>query len=148
MAMQSAMRILKTIGKVLVETRRSTDLLARIGGEEFGLLIPGIALSQCQFVLQRYSKAIEASRLRVADRSLSVTASFGIAIVQADESLASLLGRADQALYTAKGAGRNRIGIHDGERVDLAAMARSQPSADANDETFVPEGDESELVRS
>lgn len=121
--------ILQTIGKVISETRRSTDLLARIGGEEFGLLIPGGRLPGCQIVLEGYRKAIEASRLRVGDRALSVTASFGIAVSQCNEPLEDLLGRADDALYTAKNRGCNQISIHDSQQVICAAVPESAPTS-------------------
>ncbi len=126
--------ILQSIGKVVAETRRTTDLAARIGGEEFGLLIPDSGPMQCWAILERYRKAIEAFRLKAGDQALSVTASFGVAVSQPNESLADLLGRADQALYAAKDHGRNQIGIHDGKRVVCTAAPGNATTARDEDD--------------
>jgi diguanylate cyclase (GGDEF)-like protein len=56
--------ILKTISKRLTEIRRSTDFLARIGGEEFAILVPRIGLPQCEIIVDQYRKAIEATAAR------------------------------------------------------------------------------------
>ena len=119
--------ILKTISKRLTEIRRSTDFLARIGGEEFAFLVPRAGLQQCETILDRYRKAIEATALRAGGEVLCVTASFGVALCQPNEPSAELIARADQALYAAKGSGRNRIGIHDGRGIVYAASQCSSP---------------------
>jgi diguanylate cyclase (GGDEF)-like protein len=128
--------ILKTIAKVLTEIRRSTDFLARIGGEEFAILVPGIKLAQGQLILERYRKAIEATTLRAGGETLYVTASFGLAVSQPSEPIAELMARADQALYVAKGSGRNRVGIHDGRKIVCAGTPCCSP----------PSGDDPEVI--
>ena len=126
--------VLRTISKTLSEIRRATDFLGRIGGEEFALLIPQISLHECQVAAERYRKAIEAAKLRTGGQTLSVTASFGIALSQSGEPFQELMTRADQALYAAKRGGRNQIGVHDGQaifcsgRLDLPADAEPDES--------------------
>ena len=113
--------MLRTVAKAALGIRRSADYLARIGGEEFALLFPHMTLSQCRFAAERYRQAINSTKLRLDDQQLNVAASFGIAVIQRGESFASLLMRADEALYAAKESGRNQVCIHDGlETVALA----------------------------
>lgn len=90
------------------------SLIARIGGEEFALLIP---LDSILPTIQQAEALIEAIRLRIANGTVCMqnggavymTASFGLASAHRGETLDSLLSRADGALYAAKSAGRNRV---------------------------------------
>jgi diguanylate cyclase (GGDEF)-like protein len=77
---------------------RSTDLLARYGGEEFALLLPACPLRDAHDVVRRLLAATPSA----------ITCSIGVASWSFQESAADLLGRADQALYAAKAAGRDR----------------------------------------
>lgn len=90
-------------------------LVARLGGEEFGLLF---ALEPGEGARADGERVVDAIRLRLEALPLitpagltRMTASFGIAISRADESLDHLLCRADNALYAAKNAGRNRLAV-------------------------------------
>jgi diguanylate cyclase (GGDEF)-like protein len=89
---------------------RSADTVARLGGEEFALLLPETTLDGALAVAERARVAFEASdvRLRGGGR-LFVTASFGVADYPVSPDRASLLHDADQALYVAKGHGKNRV---------------------------------------
>ncbi|HUY90538.1 MAG TPA: GGDEF domain-containing protein, partial [Pirellulales bacterium] len=116
--------MLRTVAQAALGIRRSADYLARIGGEEFGLLFPHMSLNQCRYAAERYRQAINTTKLWMDDRQLNVAASFGIAVIQPGEAFASLLMRADEALYAAKESGRNQVCIHDGlEVVPLAEAA-------------------------
>ncbi|HUY89543.1 MAG TPA: GGDEF domain-containing protein [Pirellulales bacterium] len=115
--------VLRAISKALSEIRRSTDFLGRIGGEEFALLIPRIGLPECQTAAERYRNAVETTKLRTGGQTLSVTASFGIALSRPGEPFSELMTRADEALYAAKRSGRNQIGIHDGETITCVSRA-------------------------
>lgn len=117
--------MLRTVAKAASGIRRTSDYLARIGGEEFALLFPHLGLSQCRFAAERYRQAIGATKLRVNNQQLNVAASFGIAVIQPGESFSALLMRADDALYAAKASGRNQVCIHDG----LEAATPSSSSA-------------------
>jgi diguanylate cyclase (GGDEF)-like protein len=80
---------------------RSTDLLARYGGEEFALLLPACPLRD----------ALDVVRRLLAATPSEITCSIGVASWSFQESAADLLGRADQALYAAKAAGRDRVTV-------------------------------------
>src|SRR5439155_11373048 len=80
---------------------RTHDVLVRLGGEEFGLALPGIDVDAARLVVERL-------RLRVPDGQ---TCSAGLARYEPGDTAESLLGRADEALYDAKRGGRNRTRI-------------------------------------
>ena len=115
--------MLRTVGKAASQIRRSADHLARIGGEEFALLLPHMDLSQSRQAAERYRKAINTTKLWIDGQQLNVAASFGIAVAQPGESFADLLLRADQALYAAKESGRNQVCVHDGSGAAPLAAA-------------------------
>ena len=91
------------------EIQRSADLLARIGGEELGLLLPDTDEGGAIILAERLRAALERAPLSLSDDSITITASFGVTELSAfDTSLDELLVRADRALYRAKALGRNR----------------------------------------
>jgi diguanylate cyclase (GGDEF)-like protein len=95
--------------------KRATDVAARIGGEEFALLLPATDAAGALHLARRVCSAIEAidTQLLLGDR-VTVTASIGVATVSAGADAPSeLLRRADQALYRAKNGGRNRVCVGD-----------------------------------
>jgi len=87
---------------------RSGDLLARVGGEEFLLLMRGVGEVDALNVLDRLRQRIAASK-PVEGSSVCYTLSAGIAELRPGESLQQIFRRADQALYLAKQSGRNRV---------------------------------------
>jgi len=99
-------RILKETGAVLRKMARGTDIATRMGGEEFVVLLPETDLEAALICAERFRSALEA---RDCGLPAPVTSSFGVACLQSGESGASLLARADAALYAAKQAGRNRV---------------------------------------
>jgi diguanylate cyclase (GGDEF)-like protein len=119
--------MLRTVGKAASEIRRSADHLARIGGEEFALLLPHMDLGQSRQAAERYRKAINTTKLWIDGQQLNVAASIGIAVIQPGETFADLLLRADQALYSAKESGRNQVCVHDGSgAAPLATVGSSR----------------------
>lgn len=103
--------VLKTVAGCLRRVKRMTDVAARIGGEEFALLLPETGQQGALQLAQRLRLEIESSETRASNSEpLRVTASIGVATVSRDSHQAeALLKLADEALYDAKGAGRNRI---------------------------------------
>lgn len=103
-------RVLASVGATLKRCIRAVDHAARYGGEEFVVVLFEPTLQGALDTAERIRAAIEASRISVGDRSLSVTASLGVAQSRDDEARpADLLARADRALYEAKHGGRNRV---------------------------------------
>lgn len=91
---------------------RTNDLLARIGGEEFAVLLPETALEDAQTVATRILEAIRHQPLQTAQTLIHFTVSIGVASLRQDENnYEPLLARADSALYAAKSAGRDRFVI-------------------------------------
>jgi diguanylate cyclase len=99
--------ILATVGRTCRAARRGTDHVARIGGEEFALLLPYAGLSIATTVAQRYLRLIENAEVEFGGRQLRITASAGVAAVVPGEPFEQVRIRADEALYAAKQAGRN-----------------------------------------
>ena len=103
-------RVLQLIAARAAAVVRGGDLVGRLGGEEFGILMPGASLQEAALVAERLRKAMETAG--ELDESLpAVTISVGIATREKQRDAAELLAAADVALYTAKGEGRNRVRI-------------------------------------
>lgn len=97
--------VLQAVALQLKLNLRKGDTLARIGGEEFAILLPAATLAEARAVAERDRKSIEA----LATIPFKVTASFGVAQVQQGDTESSLYRRADSALYQAKSKGRNCV---------------------------------------
>jgi len=87
---------------------RRGDLVARFGGDEFGVVLRDAAPDDVRALAQRVIEAVRARKIVHAGREVSVTASAGLAFWREGESPEEWLSRADAALYAAKGAGRDR----------------------------------------
>jgi diguanylate cyclase (GGDEF)-like protein len=95
---------------------RETDVLARLGGEEFGALLPDTDLDGARRVAERCRELLGGTPVLVEQRpSVRVTASFGVAVLDAVKAPGpeDLLRAADLALYASKGRGRNRVSLSD-----------------------------------
>ena len=102
--------VLCNVAELCRHERRKVDLVSRYGGEEFLLLLPEIDLSQGIAVAEKLRAAIDAHLFQLDDGVvLKITASFGVVDLEDDDNLESLIARADQQLYAAKNAGRNRV---------------------------------------
>ncbi|MGZ5187438.1 MAG: GGDEF domain-containing protein, partial [Caldimonas sp.] len=89
---------------------RTTDRLGRLGGEEFLVLMPATERPEAALAAaERVRDAVERVDWVAVDVGLEVTVSAGVGIAAADDSLESVLGRTDSALYAAKHAGRNCV---------------------------------------
>ncbi|MGM0982193.1 MAG: sensor domain-containing diguanylate cyclase [Pseudomonadota bacterium] len=102
---------------------RPYDLFARLGGEEFVVMLVDTLPEDAWRVLGRLRAEVEAIEIEIADTTLRITVSLGLAVLPPEGSLDLALSQADQALYRAKHGGRNRLagptdipGIREGER--------------------------------
>lgn len=102
--------VLKNIALLLQETTRSSDLAARVGGEEFAILLSHTTIQDGENIAEKLREKMQALTIKVNDLEISFTASFGLATFTQDcQSLDTLLALADKALYIAKESGRNRV---------------------------------------
>jgi len=98
--------------KTCQQNLREIDVFARLGGDEFVILLPETDCDQAYTALERFRKALTAAPFDFAGQSVQITSSIGISnLANEKESLDVFLGRADEALYQAKEAGRNQIAI-------------------------------------
>ncbi|WP_432720934.1 GGDEF domain-containing protein [Jeongeupia wiesaeckerbachi] len=103
--------VLKAVSATMQAMSRQSDLVARIGGEEFAILMPETTLAAATDAATRYCEAIAAMAIQHGNHTLGVTASFGVAALRhdADPSASATFAQADAALYRAKHCGRNRV---------------------------------------
>jgi diguanylate cyclase (GGDEF)-like protein len=101
-------RVLQTVGEILRAHTRNTDGLGRWGGEEFILVCPGANLAKAADLAEKLRRKIMEADF-IPEDPLPVTASFGVATTQADQSFEDAFRQADQALYLAKSRGRNCV---------------------------------------
>jgi len=105
-------QVLQAVADICGQTLRSGDLFARIGGEEFAVLLPMTSVREAARVAETVRAAIENLELDRLGAGLSITASIGVAgLARRDDGLRELLDEADQQLYFAKNSGRNRVGV-------------------------------------
>ncbi|MGD8785017.1 MAG: diguanylate cyclase [Thioalkalispiraceae bacterium] len=103
-------QVLSNVGHILGDSLRDSDVLARIGGEEFVLLLPDTPEDNAESVAERMREQLARSTIKFEKINLSITASFGVASISPeDDSLEKMLSRADHAMYEAKNTGRNRV---------------------------------------
>jgi diguanylate cyclase (GGDEF)-like protein len=101
--------LLQRIARILQRTCRATDVVARIGGEEFLLVLPDTPLEAARAVAERIRMAVSEYPLNVDEQDIAVTVSLGVAGGQGDIDLDELSRQAGRAIYLAKRGGRNRV---------------------------------------
>ena len=106
---QAGDKALQQVAQVLSDQCRDSDLAARYGGEEFAIILASTSAEEAVNLAQRCRRQIEDMLIDVQNRTVKLTASFGVADAGDLLSTEALIQRADQALYHAKRAGRNRV---------------------------------------
>jgi len=115
---------------ILATDRRDEDILARIGGEEFALILPGANVEKAIQLADKLCRQLAASPLSIDGDELTMTASFGVASISINDTcLTDVVVRADSALYRAKRAGRNRIDLESSQLMMLPGGALQSVSA-------------------
>ncbi len=101
--------VLRNVGHICSTSFRGVDLAARIGGEEFAVLLPGANADQATMVMERFARALASMDMAIGSQTIRITATAGVAQQKQGETLDGLMVRADAALYAGKQAGRNRV---------------------------------------
>ena len=98
--------------------RRDSDALLRLGGEEFGVLLPGTTPDQAKDMAEDFRQGLEREGLQLADQNVKLTTSLGVGSFdpQQDADADAFFKRVDSALYRAKREGRNRLAAADSLR--------------------------------
>jgi diguanylate cyclase (GGDEF)-like protein len=100
--------ILSKFGLVIKDCLRVSDLAFRYGGEEFLIILPGASIHDAAACAERIRKKLQ--EISVCE-GIEISASFGVAEYQENDTASSLLERADKALYMAKSKGKNRVEV-------------------------------------
>lgn len=110
--------VLRSVAAHLRELQSETLLVARYGGEEFAVLFEGEEKNAAQ-IIERLRLSIAEKPFDAEGHSIPVTISSGVARILGDERIGKLVRRADEALYSAKLGGRNRVFVHNGVLCEL-----------------------------
>lgn len=106
--------VLKIFAQLMQETMRGTDVIGRIGGEEFVVLLPETSPQQALVAAERLRTIVEDYCLKLDDQRIKFTVSLGLAQLDGQaESVDEVLAKADRALYQAKHQGRNQTQVAD-----------------------------------
>jgi diguanylate cyclase (GGDEF)-like protein len=107
--------------ELLMTDRRMEDVVARVGGEEFAIVLPGTDLAGSIEIADELCEGLEATPLVVDGADIVMTASFGVATISnKDSCLTDVIVRADRALYRSKRAGRNRVDLESSQLMRTA----------------------------
>ena len=100
---------LQHLAKAIQETLRPIDIAARFGGEEFVIILPDTSIDAAIETISRLQRALTKQLFLINNDRLLITFSDGIAVFRETEEQATVLNRADQAMYLAKKSGKNRV---------------------------------------
>ena len=100
---------LRQLARILKDKARSNDAVARYGGEEFVLLLPGLSVTEAVEQMQRLQREVTSHVFMFESQRSFITFSAGVTEVREDDSMASAVGRADEAMFAAKHDGKNCV---------------------------------------
>lgn len=121
---------LRHIARILEQNRRAEDILARMGGEEFALVLPGCDIAESLRIANKLCRSLESAVLKVLGRTVRMTASFGVATISGKDScLGDVMVRADKALFKSKRGGRNRVELDSSQIIVLQKGSLTRDTA-------------------
>ncbi|MDT8445694.1 MAG: diguanylate cyclase [bacterium] len=107
---QAGDKVLQLFAGTCKQLVRDADLVGRLGGEEFGIVLPETSTESAHILAERIRSSVESARLEGSYEQVGVTVSIGLVGMQGNhDNLEQLLSQADMALYEAKAQGRNRV---------------------------------------
>jgi diguanylate cyclase len=119
-------KVLTAVAALFRKQVRAGDLVCRIGGEEFVVVMPETSLDAAVVVADKLREAVAASQFRLKDQPVPVTISCGVAAFHDVDGIDEVFERADQALYRAKAKGRNRYCVEElGATNSVATLVES-----------------------
>jgi diguanylate cyclase (GGDEF)-like protein len=101
--------VIRSLAKALTALVRSEDVVGRLGGEEFAVLLPESTAEEAMIIAERIRSWCETNSLITTQGNIKFTCSFGVATFSRGSTINTLMNELDQALYEAKGSGRNRV---------------------------------------
>jgi diguanylate cyclase (GGDEF)-like protein len=121
---QAGDQVLKTVAKILKESCRGHDLVARFGGEEFAIILSQTQATTAHAVAQRIRNRLAKTVFTFDDKQLQITASIGLATCQESSTIftSNLVKRADRALYQAKRTGKNKVCVFPSDLLTEATL--------------------------
>lgn len=102
-------KVLNHIGRLFNKEARTSDFHARLGGEEFVIILRDTTLLDAKKVIERLRVSVIENGYQIDHRDLPLTMSFGVASLNSDDTAQTLLRRADEAMYEAKRSGKNKV---------------------------------------
>jgi len=125
--------VLQRFGKILAASTREGDMAARLGGEEFAILLPYASLKVAAIVAERVRQTFSEQSFSAQFENFGCSVSVGVAHTKNRAKLAPLMRKADAALYAAKRSGRNRVVVFSNDqnaRPDLDAITEMKAATD------------------
>ncbi len=105
-------KVLKAVALIMKSAIRRIDMLGRYGGEEFLIIFPNTPKDNARVAAEKLRKEVESHKFKYRDQEFRVTISLGVAEYTYGDSVEVLISKADEALYKAKRAGKNRVEIY------------------------------------
>lgn len=112
---------LKHLASVVKRTVRPTDIVTRMGGEEFVVILPNTQIDEAVITMARLQRSLTKAYFMGNNEKVLITFSAGVAVFKNEDDVSSILQRADQSMYLAKKSGKNRVMTE----IDLSAVADS-----------------------